>query len=68
MYQSSFADGYKGRRFVMRFGEYPSGVIAELEIDGLPKIKYSDKLWPDKVSAHNELDVDARRIIDGLRD
>ncbi|WP_095067845.1 hypothetical protein [Pseudomonas sp. Irchel 3A18] len=68
MYQSSFADAYKGRRFVMRFGQYPNGVIAELEIDGLPKIKYSDKIWQDKESAQTELDAEARRMIDELRD
>jgi hypothetical protein len=66
MYHSSFTDAHKGRRFTMHFGQYPNGVIAQLEIEGQPKIEYSDKLWPDKDAAKEELEADARRMIDGL--
>lgn len=68
MYHSSFTDIHNGHRFTMRFGQYPNGVIAELEVEGQPKVEYSDKLWPDKDAAKEELETDARRMIDCLAD
>lgn len=66
MYHSSFTDAYKGRRFTMRFGQYPKGVIAELEVEGLPKIAYNDKIWPDADAAKDELEAEAQRMIDSI--
>ncbi|MEE4916088.1 hypothetical protein V2K41_17600 [Pseudomonas alliivorans] len=63
MYHSSFTDAHQGRRFTMRFGQYPSGVIAELEIEGLPIFKFSDKTWTDQESAKEELESNAWQVI-----
>ncbi|WKW30974.1 hypothetical protein [Pseudomonas viridiflava] len=64
MYHSSFTDAHQGRRFTMRFGQYPNGVIAELEVEGLPIFKFSDKTWTDQESAKEELESKARQVIE----
>ncbi len=48
----------------MRFGQYPNGVIAELEVEGLPIFKFSDKTWTDQESAKEELESKARQVIE----